>query len=287
MPTAKAIAILRDGVFSPNHIANDAAILHAAAQELRKRGILVDVCSEKEFCENDVTPDIILSMARSQATLDKMKRLEDEGIITLNSGYGIENCVRMVRIPLMKEAGVPVPETYVVDTNIRIQTKLKKAGFGHCWVKRADSRTRHLEDSARCRHPEEAQELLHEFFFRGIHKAAVSRHVDGDILKFYGVASAGWFHWFMPLYPADSDRAHPLMSEEFITNVRGICENAAASIGIDVYGGELVITPCGECLVVDIDDWPSFGPCRQDAAKAIAKAVMARVNPKISKRRRS
>lgn len=289
MPTARATAILRDGVWSPNHIANDAAILHAAAQELRKRGMQVDVCGEKEFCDGGcgADADIILSMGRNAATLAKLQCLEEEGRLVVNSGASVENCVRMVSFQLFRDAGIPVPESFLVDTNVEVCRRLNKSGFGRCWVKRADSHVLHLEDIARCRHPEEAQEILHEFFLRGIRRAVVSRFVEGDVLKFYGVASVGWFHWFMPMYPAGSERSHPLMSEGFIAGVQDICWRAASALGVDVFGGEMIVTPDGECLVTEFDDWPSFAPCRKDAARAIARSISRRVKFSNHNRRRS
>lgn len=41
-------AILRAGAYSPNHIGNDAAILNMAADQLRKRGCVVNIYSEEQ-----------------------------------------------------------------------------------------------------------------------------------------------------------------------------------------------------------------------------------------------
>lgn len=284
MASSSIAAVLRAGIFSPNHIANDAAILHLAAEELRKRGHHVRVYSEREFLEADISEDIVLSMGRMRETTDKLRRLEDEGRMVLNSGYGVENCVRMVRIPLLRDAGVPIPETYIVDTNVGVERRLKNGGFGHCWVKRADAHTHHLEDSARCRHPQEAQEILHEFFFRGIRKAAVSRHVDGEIIKFYGVSPAGWFHCFMPL---DNDERGREGLTEISDRARNLAKLAADALGIDIYGGDMVLDRDGNILLVDIDDWPSFAPCRREAARAVAKSVVKKIQLTSGRRRSS
>ena len=150
-------AVLRSGIFSPNHIANDAAILHAVVAELRKRGARVCVYSEDEFAEAEIHEDVVLAMCRGKRAIERLQALEDEGRLVVNSGYGIENCVRMIMVRLLEKAGVPMPPCFVVDTDVDVRKVLRKAGFGPCWVKKADARIHHLEYIARCRHIEEAQ----------------------------------------------------------------------------------------------------------------------------------
>lgn len=45
----------------------------------------------------------------------------------------------------------------------------------------------HKEDVSYVRHPEEAQEVLQEYFLRGIKRAVINKHLVGDLIKFYGV----------------------------------------------------------------------------------------------------
>lgn len=282
MAEIRIAAVMRAGIFSPNHIANDAAILHATAGELRRRGCRVTVYSEQQFIDDGVAEDIVLAMCRGKESVDKLQRLEEEGRIVVNSGYGIENCVRMIMTTLLQEGGIPIPESMVVDTNVETRRRLEEAGFKACWVKRADSPTLHQEDICRCRHPEEAQEILHEFFFRGIRKAVISRYIDGDIIRFYGVDSIGWFHCLMPF-----GTATPEENNEKIEHIRDIAMKAAQTLGVDVFGGDMVLSPSGEVYLVNFDDWPSFAPVRKEAAKAIAKSVISKVRRANSKRRRS
>lgn len=280
-------AVLRAGIFSPNHIANDAAILHATADELRRRGCLVNVYSESEFVSSKTDEDVILATCRGENALKKLQLLEDMGKIVFNSGYGIENCVRMIMIRLLADAGIPIPESYVVDTDVEVRRRLVKSGITTCWVKRADSPVLHLEDICRCRHPEEAQEILHEFFFRGIRRAVVSRDVPGEKIRFYGIESSGWFHCFMPMRPVDSADDSADIQEALQSKIKALCMKAAKALRVNIFGGDIVLTPEGHCMIVNFDDWPSFAPIRKEAAKAIAKSVLADVRSRISKRRRS
>lgn len=286
MADVRIAAVLRAGIFSPNHIANDAAILHATADELRRRGCHVNVYSESEFVGTVIEEDVILAMCRGDEALTKLQLLEDMGKTVINSGYGIENCVRMIMVRLLADAGIPMPESYVVDTDVEVRRRLQKSGFGACWVKRADSPVLHLEDISRCRHPEEAQEILHEFFYRGIRKAVVSREVVGEKIRFYGIASSGWFHCFMPMRPVEDETSATGIDEELRERIKALSMKAAKVLRIDIFGGDLTLTADGRCLITNFDDWPSFAPIRKDASKAIAKSVLTEVRSRRTKGKR-
>lgn len=280
MADIRIAAILRAGIFSPNHIANDAAILHAVVAQLRRRGCIVNVYSEDEFCEAAIDEDVILAMCRSSLALEKIQRLEDEGRLVINSGYGIENCNRMIMVRLLSQAGIPIPDFFVVDTDVDVRKQLKKAEFGPCWVKKGEAPVHHLEDMARCRHPEEAQEILHEFFIRHISKAVVSKDVDGEKIRCYGIVSAGWFHSFIPFrsdaFDSDNDSL-----ESLVPKIKEICFKAADVLNVDIFGCDIVINKSYDCHIVNFDDWPSFAPIRKEASRAIAKSVFARARKAI------
>lgn len=188
MAEIKIAGVMRAGAYSPNHIGNDAAIFNAAAEHLRKRGCVVNIYNEEQFREQDITEQIVLNMCREQSSIAKLQSLEDEGRLVINSGYGIENCTRerMTRILLGNK--VPYPDSLIVNTNENVIDDLKEAGFSSCWIKRGDFHAMHKEDVSYCRHPEEAQEVVHEYFYRGIKRAVINRHLVGDLIKFYGVS---------------------------------------------------------------------------------------------------
>lgn len=278
-------AVLRAGIFSPNHIANDAAILHAVVAELRKRGCEVTVYSEEEFADADIREDVVLAMCRGERAIGKLQSLEDSGRIVMNSGYGIENCIRMIMVRLLAQGGLPIPDSFVVDTDVDVRKLLRKAGIGSCWVKKGDAPIHHLEDIARCRHVEEAQEILHEFFFRHISKAVVSRAVEGEKIRCYGILSSDTFHAFLPFRTPEGDDASAALPATLYEQVKAICMKAADVLHVDVFGADMVLDSDGVCHLVSFDDWPSFAPIRKEAARAIAKAVMARARKSSSKRK--
>ena len=64
MAEIKIAGIMRAGAYSPNHIGNDTAIFNATAEQLRKRGCLVNVYSEDQFNAQGVDEPVILNMCR-------------------------------------------------------------------------------------------------------------------------------------------------------------------------------------------------------------------------------
>jgi glutathione synthase/RimK-type ligase-like ATP-grasp enzyme len=47
-------------------------------------------------------------------------------------------------------------------------------------------------------------------------------------------------------------------------------------LGLDVYGGDYILTPEGALYIIDVNDWPSFRGCRPLAAEHIARYLLAR-----------
>jgi len=273
--------ILRAGAYSPNHIGNDTAIFNAVADQLRKRGCLVNIYSEDQFNKNGVKEDIILNMCRERASISRLQQLEDEGRLVINSGYGIENCTRERMTRILLGNNIPYPDSLIVNTNENVKPLIKEAGFESCWIKRGDFHAMHKEDVSYCRHAEEAQEVLQEYFYRGITRAVINVHLAGDLIKFYGIKGSPFFYWFYPF-----DKGHSKYGHEQINglskglhfdeeHLKDICNRAAEELNTVVYGGDCIVADDGTIRIIDFNDWPSFAPCRDEAAPHIAKAVLS------------
>ena len=196
MADIKIAAIMRAGAYSPNHIGNDAAILNAVTEQLRKRGCEVNIYSEEQFINGSVKEDVIVNMCHERRSIDLLQKLEEEGRLVINSGHGIENCTRERMTRILMGHNIPYPDSLMVDTDEVVKGKLVKAGFSRCWIKRGDFHAMHKEDVSYVRHPEEAQEVLQEYFLRGIKRAVINKHLVGDLIKFYGVSGSRFFYWF-------------------------------------------------------------------------------------------
>ena len=281
MADIEIAGIMRAGAYSPNHIGNDAAIFNAAAEQLRKRGYVVNIYSEEQFKLNEIKENVILNMCREQSSIAKLQQLEDQGKLVINSGYGIENCTRERMTRILLGNNIPYPDSLIVDTNEAIKPLLKKSGFQSCWIKRGDFHAMHKEDVSYVRHPEEAQEVLQEYFLRGIKRAVINVHLTGDLVKFYGVRGTPFFFWFYPFDEGHSKYGHEAINGKSqgikfnLKEIKNICQRAAEELNVVIYGGDCIVSPEGEMRIIDFNDWPSFAPCRNEAAPHIAKAVIS------------
>jgi len=283
MAEIKIAGIMRAGAYSPNHIGNDAAIFNAVADQLRKRGYMVNIYTEEKFRNTEIDEDVILNMCREQTSIAKLQELEDVGKLVVNSGYGIENCTRERMTRLLISADIPYPESLIVNTDEEVKTALEGSRFGSCWIKRGDFHAMHKEDVSYCRHADEAQEVLKEYFYRGIRRAVINKHLVGDLIKFYGVHDSDFFYWFYPFDEGHSKYGHEAINgkstgiEFSEKRLKDICHQAAELLDVRIYGGDCIVQPGGEISIIDFNDWPSFAPCRQEAAPYIAKAVIAEI----------
>ncbi|MGN1245368.1 MAG: hypothetical protein ACI4UN_01915 [Muribaculaceae bacterium] len=281
MAEIEIAGIMRAGAYSPNHIGNDAAIFNAAAEQLRKRGYVVNIYSEEQFKLNEIKENVILNMCREQSSIAKLQQLEDQGKLVINSGYGIENCTRERMTRILLGNNIPYPDSLIVDTNEAIKPLLKKSGFQSCWIKRGDFHAMHKEDVSYVRHPEEAQEVLQEYFLRGIKRAVINVHLTGDLVKFYGVRGTPFFFWFYPFDEGHSKYGHEAINGKSqgikfnVKEMKNICQRAAEELNVVIYGGDCIVSPEGDMRIIDFNDWPSFAPCRNEAAPHIAKSVIS------------
>ena len=274
---------MRAGAYSPNHIGNDAAIFNAVADQLRRRGCEVELMSEEQFLTHTPSQNFIMDMCREKESVLKLQQLEEEGRLVINSGFGIENCTRERMTRILIGNNIPTADSLIVNTNEKVIDDLKNQGITSCWIKRGEYHSMHKEDVSYCRHPEEAQEVLHEFFYRGIKRAVINRHLQGDLVKFYGVVGQPFFFWFYPF-----DEHHSKYGYEEINGesqhlpfdekaLMDMCNRTAEIFDIKIYGGDCIVDKDGTVRIIDFNDWPSFAPCRKEAAPYIAKCIFSAI----------
>lgn len=281
MNNKRILAVPRNKKFSPNHIGNDDAIFSLTKQELEKLGGQVDLVFENEFLEmQDVPYDMIFTMARQKEVVKKLQDLEQAGVKVVNSAFGIENCFRTNMTNGLLDNQIPYPKSYVVSTDYtgeEVFENLPGKGF---WIKRGDFHAIHKEDVTFAYTRTEAKEILKEYALREIPDAVISEHLVGDLVKFYGVYGTDFFFWF---YPYDNNH-HKYSEYETINGkslyhefdeqkLQQIAGESARVLGIDIYGGDAIVGAGGTFHIIDLNDWPSFAPCREEAAGFIAQRI--------------
>ena len=273
--------IQRASVFSPNHIGNDAAIFTGVAEYIREKGCEVVILSEQEFLSVSENPRCIFTMLRNKQAIKRLQQWEEDGCVAVNSAFGIENCGREHMTKLFIEHNIPSPDSLILDTHEEdIIVFLEQRKYSSCWLKRGDFHAIHREDVSYARHPEEAKGMLAEYALRGIDRVVINEHLEGDLIKFYGVAGSSFFYWFYPY-----DNSHSKFGYEKINGkakgiyfdeeeLRDICRRAAETLRLTVYGGDCIVSPDGAIRIIDFNDWPSFAPCRSEAIPAIGESII-------------
>jgi hypothetical protein len=281
MNELEILGVHRNKKFSPNHIGNDDAIFQLTAKELEKRGCKVAICCEDEFLAlESVSQDQIFTMARQKPVVARLQGLEKAGKQVVNSAFGIENCFRTNLTNALNVNDIPVADSYIVPTDYQeddVFNRIKGKGY---WIKRGDFHAIHKEDVSYARSKEEAKEILREYALREIPDAVISQHLVGDLVKFYGVRGTDFFYWF---YPYDNNHHKYADYQQIngdsvyypfdVLELKNVATKAARVVGIDIYGGDAIVGKDGAFHIIDLNDWPSFAPCREEAAGHIAERI--------------
>ena len=259
------LGIYREHLYSPGKVQADAAVLDAALSALSGMGFKIE-SSGAEFLDSSAPrPETVLSMAQSDRVLSIMDQWCDNGSRVINSAQSIRNCYRKPLMQRLVQAGVPVPPGYLVEIDNAGSDEL--GGFpNRLWLKRRDVHAIQEGDVAAVASAECLFSALKHFREIGVRDLLVQDHVEGPVVKFYGVGQQRFF------------RAYLESSGEEVTSrmdhLRAVAARAAAVIGVEVYGGDAVLTEGGGPVLIDFNDWPSFSRCSQSAGHAIAEYVM-------------
>jgi hypothetical protein len=277
--------IYRELAHSPGRETDDAEILRATAGELAAAGFEVTLKSPDELpapSDGDAPPFLFVMCERPDA-VEKLALWERRGARIVNRPSGIRNTDRERTIALFASGRVPFPRSVLVDT-------ARLAEFpGPCWVKRGDVHATEAGDVSYAADPGTFALHLERLSSRGIARAVVQDHVPGDLIKFYGVAglSGGgrtappgppgeesekpsWFQWF---YHRDQTLRNHAFDEAALA---AATSRAASALGLDVYGGDAIVSKGGGISIIDLNAWPSFALFRSVAASKIAALLAAR-----------
>ncbi len=267
--------IRRAKVYSPHNEDNDEAIFLEVLKCLEALGHEVRVYDESDLLDDVVEERYIYNMVRSQEAVAKLQVLEQKGVVVVNSGFGIANCGREQMTTLLLDHGVPFAPSEILDMDRIVNCP--------CWVKRADGYTVESSDVVFVNEASQLQQVLDGFVQRGIHRVVVSQHLEGDLVKFYGVADTDFFHWFYPLASNHSKFGYEKVNGTPVgipfseDRLKDICIQASEVLGVEVYGGDAIVSKDGVVRLIDFNDWPSFAPCREEAAKAITQVIIRKI----------
>jgi hypothetical protein len=266
----RLLGLYREKQYSPGrHQSNDALLLDGIAHRLREREFQVDLMTLEEANGARAEVALVFSMCQGRAALESLAQWEREGARIMNSPRAALNTHRDRLPALMVEAQLPFPQTNLVSTDARPDLRGLVLDEG-IWLKRGDVHASVTADVQWIDSRDRLEMGLAEFARRGIDLAALQAHRGGDEIKFYGITGGAFFHWFY----SGNARKYPFES----AGLQKLGDAAAAAAGLDVFGGDVIVSPEGELTLIDLNDWPSFAPCRERASYAIAEFISKRVH---------
>ena len=277
----KIAAVERSPLHSPAMVDNDRAILDATARKLMQAGHNVRIMPAPP---TDEAYDAIITMTRSSDSLDILQSLEESGTPILNRPTAVRRCSRQLFTHILSQNNIPQPPHSIAQSN----SAPPREGYP-LWIKRADGWSCHPQDVSFVQSPDEAKEAIESMRTRGIERIICSRHIAGDIIKFYGVESSGERAPFFALHHPDANK-----TKFGLERYNGPCRHhpfdpaylqatafaAARAIGLDIFGGDCIVSSDGKIHLIDINDFPSFTAFRDKAAEAIATLTIERVKEK-------
>ncbi|MCU7496505.1 MAG: hypothetical protein HF314_12505 [Ignavibacteria bacterium] len=265
----KFAGIRRKTEFSPNHEVNDLAIINCTAENLIKLGADVRIYDEDTISPELIKEDLIFSMVQGPKGIQELFRISERGSMIINSPASVYSCYRFNMLKMLSGGGIPTPKSILTSTEISLNGQINEFSSERLWVKRGDVHAVRKEDVISV--PAERSEItstLEEFHKRKIDRVILQEDIPGDTVKFYAVRETGFFYWY---YLSNA------FSNCFTENaLRQLAETSAEILGLYIYGGDAIIMSDGSIIVIDINDWPSFAPIREEAGYHISNLLLAK-----------
>lgn len=264
--TLKFAAISRGKEFSPSHEINDWQIIKRTADCLIQLGADVTMYKESDFFERPIPEEFIFSMVQGTKGSQKLKEIEPHKKMVINSADSVIACYRKNMISILPASGIPFPRSLAMPSQALMDGELKNFDSDIVWIKRNDVHAVQKSDVIPVsRNNDDVSAELLRFSDRGIGNVILQENVKGDVVKFYAVRQRTFFHWYyleaVNQTPFDTGKLYE------------IADASAALLGLYIYGGDAVISEDGAITIIDINDWPSFAPVREEAAREISLLI--------------
>jgi hypothetical protein len=275
------LGVHREPIYSNHAVEADRRILELTLGEIERmsRGRLAAALREPG---DELPPaDLILSMAQNESVLRQLEARERQGTPVINSVSSIRNCYRVQLSRLL--TGGAYPQYAFVKTRNDLMSLPFESPEGY-WLKRGDFHALTDDDVVYARDLEAVNGNLGYYRSQGIEDVVLQRHIEGPIVKFYGVANGFFRHRAMASRDQDKKRlAYPHTWSDMarVEDVRAMAARKAGILGLTVYGGDCIVDRDGKLWVIDMNDWPSFRTCQEEAATSIARLAIEALGMRI------
>lgn len=294
----KILGILRAPCFSPGSEERDRAIFAAVTDRIREKGLEVSTVREDELLR-EYTSDFgsllaerikgfsaIYQMARSQSLLHTLSCAEAHGVHVVNSASALLRNDRYTMMSALSRGQVPVAPYTLINLSCLPHLEEER----RYWLKRCDACAQTAGDVCAVVGEKELRAALDDYAARGIRDIILSPHLEGDLIKFYGVEGTPFFHSYAACVPGSFSKfgwerynGTPKGYAFDVSRLKRDADHAARLTGFTVYGGDCVVDGEGNYQIIDFNDWPSFAACLQPAAEAIATRIAGIAGSEIKK----
>jgi len=258
--------IARHPRYSPNSEARDEALFRSLVMNFALQGVSVATFDEAVFEHHPPQLEkstLILSMARSEAALHALSAAEECGVTVLNSPRTLQKAQRTDFQQWFAESGHAAKHWHTSE----LTPDRKATLLFPLWWKRNNTATISANDVQFVEHLAQLDAILSK---HANEDALVMEHIDGQLVKFYGVVGTNFFHAEPHSPKGFSKFGHEQhnhhkdlalsspMWKQTLRAMHTAATQVAQQSGFSIYGGDAILREDGTFVFIDFNDFPSF-----------------------------
>lgn len=277
--------IARHPRYSPNSEARDEALFRSLVMAFALKGISVGTFDEANFelCPSQCNKSsLILSMARSETALNVLAEVEESGVCVVNSPRALQKAQRTDFQQWFAKSGHAAEHWHISTLTPDIKARLSFP----LWWKCNNPSTTSATDVQFVRNRTQLDVLLQ---LHPQEDALLMEHVEGQLIKFYGVEGTNFFHaephtpkGFSKFGNEQHNHHKDLavsspMWKQTLHAMHTSATQVAQQSGFSIYGGDAILREDGTFVFIDFNDFPSFSACLPEASEAIVQHCLQRL----------
>ena len=280
--------ISRHSKFSPNSEVRDEALFRSLVMNFALQGISIATFDEAVFEHRPPQLEkstLILSMARSEEALNILAEAEECGVPVLNSPRALQKAQRTDFQQWFAESGHATKHWRTSELTPDLKATLPFP----LWWKRNNTATTSANDVQFIENRTQLDVLLQQ---QPQEDALVMEHVEGQLIKFYGVEGTNFFYaephspkGFSKFGNEQHNHHKDLavsspMWKQTLRAIHTAATQVAQQSGFSIYGGDAILREDGTFVFIDFNDFPSFSACLPEASEAIVLHCLQRLTPR-------